>query len=236
LDEDPFTKLVRTFFPGKCLQVQRCRALWRYANSDNPWGYVEARRALSERIAYAAEKAQLFLDQQQRLRGQIIAVYEHIPYAGNLDSIPGSPPVQNAVFLGILGDPKSYDDPRALVQMAGLNPGQRDSGEHHGPTRITKVGRTRLRRAAVTAAMTILTSRRNPDFVRRFFSLQQRDLNPLTACQALCACAGKYLRTAWWLCVRNTVYDSQIASQGFPWAKRPQSQHQQEELAIEIAH
>jgi hypothetical protein len=82
--------------------------------------------------------------------------------------------------------------------------------------------------------MAAIQSRRNPDFVRRFFYLQNRTRDPLTAMQALCACAGKYLRTVWWLCVKDTVYDSEIASQGFAWAKR-NSDEVEPQTALEVA-
>jgi transposase len=235
LEERAFEMQVRSVFQGKCLRVKRCRAVWSHARNDNLWGYIEARGALSARIASAAERLQLFAQQQAGLREQLIDVYRQLPYARTLDSIAGSSSVENAVLLGVLGDPRDFDDARALVRTAGLDPGERSSGQYQGRTPITKAGRPRLRRAAVSAAMTVLQSRRNPDFVRRFFYLQQRADEPLTAMQALCACAGKYLRTVWWLCVEDMPYDSDVASQGCPWAKRSQGKPRQD-VAMEVAN
>lgn len=224
LSEKAFITRVRTFFTGKNLQVKRCRAAYHYARSDAPWGYVEARNALSERIEAAAARLQLVMGQQAGLKDRLLHLYQEMPYRHNLGSISGSSAVGNAVLLGVLGDPKNFDDARTLVRMAGLNPGERSSGEYRGRTPITKAGRSRLRRAAVSAAMAALKSGRNSDFVRRFFYLQNRAHKPLKAMQALCACAGKYLRTAWWLCVMDATYSSEIASRGFSWAKRKQTE------------
>jgi transposase len=215
LDEKEFVSHIRKFFEGKNLLVKRCKAVWEYIRSEDPWGYVEARSALVERIASSAGRLQLLLRQKDQLREDIVKVYSQIPYASNLNSIHGSSRVENAVLLGILGDPKYFDDARTLVSIAGLDPGERSSGQYHGKTRITKAGRPRLRRAAISAAMAVLKSRRNPDFVRRFFYLQTRPDRPLKVLQALCASAGKYLRTAWWLCVTDTDYDPEIAHHGF---------------------
>jgi transposase len=233
LEKRPFETQVRGVLRGRSLQVKRCRAVWTYAHSNDPWGYAEARGALSERLASAAERIQLFLQQKGQLRERLVGTYGEIPYARNLDSISGSSAVENAVLLGILGDPKEFDDARTLVRLAGLDPGESASGQSKGRTPITKAGRPRLRRAAVSAAMAVMQSRKNPDFVRRFFYLQQRAKEPLTAMQALCACAGKYLRTVWWLCVEDTLYDAEIASQGFPWAKRKPGETPQE-VALEV--
>jgi transposase len=228
---------------GKCLLVKRCRAVWAHVRSGDPWGYVEARHALFERIAMAAERLQLLLQQQTLLRERLLGVYREMPYAHNLDSISGSSSVENAVLLGLLGDPKGFDDARTLVRLAGLDPCERSSGQFQGKTPITKVGRARLRRSAVSAAMAVLKSRRNPDFVRRFFYLQQRANKPQKPLQALCACAAKYLRTVWWLCVKNTMYSTEIASQGMPWAKdhrkrskeQPYSEVDEQETEFAIA-
>jgi transposase len=233
MDQRAFETQVRRVFPGKCLQVKRCRAVWTQAHSSDTWGYVEARGALSDRIAFAAERLQVLRQQQDQLREQLIGIYRQTPYACNLDSISGSSPIENGVLLGILGDPKDFDNARTLVRLAGLDPGERSSGQYEGRTPITKAGRARLRRAAVSAAMCVMLSRRNPDFVRRFYYLQNRAQEPLTAMQALCACAGKYLRTVWWLCVKDMMYNTDVASQGFPWAK-PKDDEPAQETASEL--
>lgn len=212
---EEFVAYVRKCFKGQNLQVKRCQAVWEYARSNDPWGYVEARTALSERIATSADRIQLLTQQQHAVREQLLAAYRQIPYGENADSIQGSSSVENAVLLGILGDPKDFDDARTLVSVAGLDPGEHASGQYQGNSRITKAGRTHLRRAAISATMTVLKSRKNPDFVRRFFRLQQREDHPITELQALCACAAKYLRTLWWLCVTGTQYEPKVAHYGF---------------------
>ena len=89
--------------------------------------------------------------------------------------------------------------------------------------------------AAVSAAMCVILSRKNPDFVRRFFYLQNRADEPLAAMQALCACAGKYLRTVWWLCAKDMMYNPDVASQGFPWAKN-KAEPAAQEVTLEVSH
>ena len=234
LEDEEFVAHVRKSFRGKNLSVKRCKAVWTYVRSNDAWGYVEARPALFARIAASVERLQLFFDQQNKLREQLLSAYQRIPYASNLDSIHGSSSVQNAVLLGILGDPKSFDDARALVSVAGLEPGERSSGQYHGKTKISKAGRTRLRRAAVTAAMTVLKSRKNPDFVRRFFYLQTREDQCLSALQALCASAGKYLRTVWWLCVTNDTYQPEIAHHGFSGIKNDYWEQKRDNILSEV--
>ena len=236
LEDQQFVDAVRHAFEGRNLQVQRCLAIWQYLRAGDPWGYVEARPALLQRLATAAARLQLLLRQRNAERERLLTVYARIPYASNLNSILGSSAVGNAVLLGLLGDPKAFDDSAAVVRMAGLDPGECSSGEYVGRSHITKVGRSRLRRAAVSATLAVLKSGKNPQFVRRFFSLQQRERRPLKALQALCACAGKYLRTLWWLCVHDCSYNTDIAMSGFV-DKKPQTLvTPEEELVIDLAN
>lgn len=73
-DADPqaFETQVRRVFQGKSFLTKRCRAVWEYVRSNAPWGYGAARGALSERIASAAERLNLFSQQQHRLREQLV--------------------------------------------------------------------------------------------------------------------------------------------------------------------
>ncbi len=233
LDVNDFVTCVRASFTRKNLLIRRSKAIWAYVRSDDPWGYVEARPALVKRIKAASERVKMFIKQQEQLRDLLLAVYRKIPYSSNLDSIPGSSSVENAVLLGIVGTPKDFDEARALVSMAGLDPGERSSGQYQGKTRITKAGKAHLRRAAISATMAVLKSRKNNDFVRRFFFLQQRANNPYKSLQALCACASKYLRTVWWLCTTNSFYQPQIAHYGFSKTEVKQLKQLTDEVIFE---
>jgi len=234
VDETGFIDEVRKVFTGKSFQVKRAKKVLAYLHCGDPWGYIEGRNALSERLALAAQRLQIILAQQRQTREKLLAVYRQIPYSNNIDTIAHSSPLENAVLLGIMGDPRGFDDSRTVVHLAGLNPGDNRSGDFKGETRITKAGRARLRRAAINATMAVLRSGKNPDFIRRFFYLQKRTDRPLTALQALCACAGKYLRTVWWLCVNDKPYSSEIALQGFADKNRTEFGRLIEETVMEL--
>ena len=215
LPQEEFIRQVRQAFQGTNLRAKRARSVFDYVNSEDPWGYVEARPAICERIGTAAERLQLQIRQRKEVEDRLLDAYRRTGYSQNLDSIHGSSSVKNAVLLGIIGDPADFDTSGALVRMAGLDPGRKSSGQHQGRTEITKAGRPRLRRAATDATMVFLMSGGNKAFPQRYYYLQNREENPLTEVQALCACAAKYLRTAWWLCVCDDRYDPVIASEGF---------------------
>jgi transposase len=228
-EEKSFLVEARRRFTGKAFQVARAKEFRRQWVDPHNWGYIPAREAIAFRLGLSAERYQLLLRQERQVAERLRACYEQVPYSSFIDSIPGSSTLQNAVTVGLAGDLRLYDESRCLVKLAGLNPCENSSGLYEGRTRISKAGRTRLRRAAVTSVMAILKSHLDLDFSRRFYYLRSRQENPLSALQALVACANKYLRTMWWLAIHRTAYDTVVSTRGMTWAK-----HRREEEGIRV--
>ena len=143
------------------------------------------------RIRQAAERRRLFETQKQQLREIILEYYYATEEAIYIDSIEGSDPFYNALTLALIGDLKAYDNPRAIVKLAGLDINQFQSGAMQGKSRISHRGRIQLRAAAYLQAKFLV--KRNPELKQRFFQLKQnRKFNDR---QAYVAIANSYLRT-----------------------------------------
>ena len=143
------------------------------------------------RIRQAAERRRLFEAQKQHLREIIFEHYRATEEAIYIDSIEGSDPFYNALTLALIGDLKAYDDPRAIVKLAGLDVNQFQSGAMKGKSRISHRGRNQLRAAAYLQATYLV--KRNPDLKQRFFYLKQN--KKFNDRQAYVAIANSYLRT-----------------------------------------
>jgi len=217
--EASFIAEARRHFAGKAFQVARAEEFRRRWVDPTSYGYANGRDSIAFRPSLSAQRYQLLSRQQGLVAECLCRYYGQVPYSGFIDSIPGSSTLQNAVTLGLAGDLRLYDESRCLTKLAGLNPCEYSSGFYQGSTRISKAGRNRLRRAAISSVMTILKSRLDHDFSRRFFYLRSRQENPLSSLQALVACANKYLRTVWWLAVHEAKYDPVISKRGLMWAK-----------------
>ncbi len=77
---------------------------------------------------------------------ELAAALEQIDYGPLLLTIPGFAVVTASVVVAELGDLRLYRHARQLIKMAGLNLFERSSGRQHGQKRITKRGRSLLRK------------------------------------------------------------------------------------------
>lgn len=157
------------------------------------------------RIRHAAERRRLLEAQKADLRAELMQRYGRRTEAALLDSIPGSNPFYNALTLALVGDFERYDDPRAIVKLAGSEVNQYASGDWTGTSRISHRGRSALRAAAYQQARQLVAH--NDDFRIRFHALIHRTTKrKLANQQAYVAVMNSYLRIAHSLVTRREVY------------------------------
>jgi transposase len=104
------------------------------------------------RIRHAAQRRRLLEAQKAFLRKELVHRYSARPEALILDSIPGSNPLYSALILALVGDFHRFDDPRAIVKLAGSEVNHYASGDWNGTSRISHRGRSALRAAAYQQA------------------------------------------------------------------------------------
>lgn len=195
---------VRTVAAGKRIQVGRVRMLLPRIQKAHAETHRRMTDALPLRIRQAAERWTLLDEQKRALAEEIIRLYEPRPEAPHLDSIPGSLRIYNALVLGLVGDFKSYDDPRAIVKLAGSEVNEYASGDYRGRSRISHRGRNPLRNVAYQQARSLIQG--NEEFARRYTHLRTRDGVRLLDQQARVAIANSYLRIAHVLVTQNKLY------------------------------
>jgi transposase len=157
------------------------------------------------RIRHAAERRRLLEAQKAELRAELLVRYNDREEAALLDSIPGSNPFYNALTLALVGDFSRYDDPRAIVKLAGSEVNHYASGDWSGTSRISHRGRSPLRAAAYQQARQLVAH--SADFRARFHTLIHRTMKAnLTTQEAYVAVMNSYLRIAHALVTRGELY------------------------------
>lgn len=123
-----------------------------------------------------------------------------------LISIPGIADVTSAFLLATLGDLRKYTDVRQIVAHAGLNPAQRQSGQHAGKTRISRVGDASLRAKLYLPALVAM--KHNPVLAAFAQRLKQRGK---TGKLAICAVMRKLLHLVWGVLRSGRPFDPNLA-------------------------
>ncbi len=94
--------------------------------------------------------------QLKEVEVQMSELLKRIPAAEILMSIRGVGLITTAVFLGELGDPKSFNDAKQIVKYAGYDPQKDDSGKSVGRKRISKKGRWLFRKYLFLMGMRVI--------------------------------------------------------------------------------
>ena len=126
---------------------------------------------------------------------------EEIPYSSSLLSIKGFGIVTVAGLIGEVGDFKKFDTISEIMKLAGLDLYEVSSGKHKGQRRISKRGRSLMRKLLFFAAINAVKS--NGIMYEPYQEMLERGKPKV---KALTAISKKLLRIAFALARDDTVY------------------------------
>ena len=102
-------------------------------------------------LQMARQELQILLGQYDLLHAQleqlvadIEQLVSQVPGAEQMMSVPGIGLITAAGFIAEVGDISSYQHPRQIQKLAGLNLKENSSGSHKGKTQISKRGRPQV--------------------------------------------------------------------------------------------
>jgi transposase len=123
-------------------------------------------------------------------------------------SIPGIGVITAASFLGEIGDPLRFDNPRQISKMAGYNLVEDSSGKSKSGTVISKRGRKNLRSILYRMAMVMVAV--NEEMKGLYEYLKKRPNNPLKKKQALVVISKKTITVIYNLIKKQTEYRAEL--------------------------
>jgi transposase len=92
------------------------------------------------RLATALEGVTRSAARMKDIEREIKELLKEIPVAAYIQSLPGVGPVSCGIFLGELGNPDYFGNPRQIIKYAGYDPKEDDSGSRIGRKIISKKG------------------------------------------------------------------------------------------------
>lgn len=119
-------------------------------------GIKEGQQAYREEIKRQIEQLETFEKQLAEIEQQIEIITDGLPEARILKSIKGIGLITAAYLLSEIVDFKAYKVEKEVEKFAGLNLFEISSGEHKGQRRLSKRGRTLLRKALYMAVLNMI--------------------------------------------------------------------------------
>jgi transposase len=166
----------------------REKALMIYEAAQQSVGLKRIGQADRHRVATYLSEIRHSEAQLKEIELQMKTLLQKIPFAEYILSIPGIGVLTCGVFLGELGDPYNFKDPKQIVKYAGYDPKEHDSGQSIGRKIISKKGRWLLRKYLYFMAMRVV--HRSP-FFKEYYENKQKTI---TKKEALCAVAIKLIK------------------------------------------
>lgn len=160
------------------------------------------------------EQYDLYKEQLAELDKELEALVETIPGAKEMMAIPGLGATTVALFFAEVGDISNYTHPQQLVNLAGLSLREHSSGKLKGQTRISKRGRSRLRRALYLAIRPLVAHNSTFKALHQYYTT--RPNRPLKKQQSLIALCCKLLRALFAIGTKQCAFDGSKLLRGLP--------------------
>ena len=160
------------------------------------------------KIGLMVEELELLTNQLERLEVELKKALTATGYAAIILRVPGIGVVTAASFLGEIGNPMRFANPRQISRMAGYNLVEDSSGKNKSGTVISKRGRRNLRSVLYQMAFTLVAV--NKEMKELYAYLKTRPNNPLKNKQALIVIAKKAISVIYNLIKKNTVYRAEL--------------------------
>lgn len=168
------------------------------------YGIVSAKLKLELMI----EELELLTKQLAQIETAMDLALTDTGYGNIILSIPGIGVVTAASFLGEIGDPMRFDNPRQISKMAGYNLVENSSGQSKSGTGISKRGRKSLR--SILYQMAIIMVAVNAEMKKLYEYLKTRQNNPLKKKQALVVISKKIITVIYNLVKKHTEYKAEL--------------------------
>ena len=165
-------------------------------------------RSANLRLSMLLEELEMHESHIAKIENSMERRLKETGYAEWILSIKGIGIVTASGFLGEVGDPLRFDNPRQIANYAGYNLVEDSSGKSKSGTCISKRGRGQLRSLLYQMAFTMVG--KNEEMRKLHKYLTSREKNPLKKKQSLVVISKKIITVIYSLLKKQTTYDPEL--------------------------
>jgi transposase len=185
----------------KRLGKSRAEAL--YTAAQTTVGITEGLLAFREAMIMLKQGLNMFEDQLKRVEEHIRQLVEEMPAHRILTSMKGIGLISSATIIAEVVDFNFYHSASELLKLAGLDLYEISSGKHRGRLRISKRGRSLLRKVLYFASLNMV---KKGGIFHEIYQKYRSKGKP--GPKSLIAISRKLLRTIFSMVKNNVVYNS----------------------------
>ncbi len=156
LGKKRINKLARKVYRVSRSQIKYSRLSKLHEAAINSIGVKEGQEAYKKEIRRQLEQVELLERQLSEIEEQIKAIVEQLPENRILQSVKGIGLITAAYLLSEVVDFKAYRVQKEIEKFAGLNLYEISSGKHKGQRKLSKRGRTLLRKALYMVVLNMI--------------------------------------------------------------------------------
>ena len=168
-------------------------------------GTNQALDAYKLHLKQLLEEYDLATTQLEVLECEVKKILSDLPLAQSILEIKGISPIMLAGILGEAGDLSGFSHGNALLRHAGLHLAEASSGKWKGQIKLSKRGRSRLRRFLFMTTICLVSN--NPEFrAIHSINVKEKKLKKMKSIMKLC---GKLARVLVGMARNGTEYNSE---------------------------
>jgi transposase len=192
------TEVLRKISRGK---IGRERAKQLFQAAHHSIGIYEGKESILLEIDHLVSKMEGENQFIKSLEKKMASYLSRVPYSGSLLSIKGLGVITVAGLIGEVGDFRKFRTISEVIKLAGLDLYEVSSGQHKGKRRISKRGRSLMRKLLYFAALQAVRS--NGILHEPYEQMLERGMPKV---KALIAISRKLLRVIFAIARDNTEY------------------------------
>lgn len=168
-------------------------------------------------IIYLLKKYEEFEKQKEKLMKKIEEISKELPEVKKLVKIKGFGLKTASIIIAELGDLNNYKDAKQVIKMAGLALIEHSSGKYKGKVKISKRGRSELRKTLYLAMVGMVGKNKVFKKLHEYYTCRSK--NQLDKKASIIALCRKLLRIIFTIITKDLEYDEEKILEDINWPK-----------------
>lgn len=168
-------------------------------------------------INYLIGKYDKFENERKKLLEEIKKISKNLTEVKKIESIKGIGLKTASVIIAELGDLNNYNHSSQVIKMAGLSLIEHSSGKFKGQTKISKRGRSQLRKALYLAMVGMVKNNKAFRKLHKYYTTRVK--NQLEKKESIIVLCRKLLRIIYTIVTKKLEYDEEKLLKDVKWPK-----------------